>query len=170
MALKIKMDPFERIFIGTTAVINCWSEPAKFTIEGTSPILRQASTMLEERADTPLRQVYLCVQKLYLGDDSVTLDHYFPRVAALLADMPRAAATVAAANAEIAAGSLYGALTHYRKLLDTVGARDWAADVKGVFAPTATVAARQGDALLVIRAPRRGRPERQPERERATAA
>jgi flagellar biosynthesis regulator FlbT len=162
MALKIKMDPFERIFIGTTSVTNCWSEPAKFTIEGNSPILRQASTMLEERANTPLRQVYLCVQKLYLGDATATLDHYFQRVAALLAAMPSAGATVAAANAEIGNGVLYGALKHYRKLLDqvSVNGRDWAAEVTGVFQPTPTVIARQGREPLVIRAPRRGRPER----------
>jgi flagellar biosynthesis regulator FlbT len=161
MALKIKMDPFERIFIGTTSVTNCWSEPAKFTIEGNAPILRQASTMLEERADTPLRQVYLCVQKLYLGDEAATLAQYFERVGALLDEMPSAAATVAAANAEIGKGSLYGALRQYRKLLDSVSVngRDWAAEVTGVFEPTPTVIARQGKEPLVIRAPRRGRPE-----------
>jgi hypothetical protein len=82
--------------------------------------------------------------------------------------MPSAAATVAAANAEIANGSLYGALKHYRKLLDEVSAMNWVAEITGVFEPSPNAA--PSEAPLVIRAPRRGRPERQPERQRATAA
>jgi flagellar biosynthesis regulator FlbT len=118
--------------------------------------------MLDERATTPLRKVYLCVQKLYLGDEVATLAQYFERVGALLAEMPSAGATVAAANTEIANGSLYGALKHYRQLLDQVSpnGRDWAAEVTGVFQPVPAIVARQGKEPLVIRAPRRGRPER----------
>jgi len=158
MALKVKMMPYERIFIGSTTVTNCWSEPAKFTIEGCAPVLRQAHAMLEERADTTLKRLYLCVQKLYLGCDGATSAQYFELVAALLAEMPQAAATVAQANAEIANGSYYGAIREYRKLLDSeYPQRDWAAELTGLFQPKPTATA---EAPVVIRAPRRGRPPR----------
>jgi len=165
MALKVKMMPFERIFIGATTVTNCWSEPAKFTIEGAAPVLRQAHAMLEERADTTLKRVYLCVQKLYLGRDGATPAQYVELVAALLAEMPRAADTVAAANAEIASGSYYGVIRAYRKLLDAeYPQRDWAAELTGMFQP------KPDNAPVVIRAPRRGRPHRHtPQAEHASA-
>ncbi|NVN88145.1 MAG: flagellar biosynthesis repressor FlbT [Rhodopseudomonas sp.] len=155
MALKVKMMPYERIFIGATTVTNCWSEPAKFTIEGSAPVLRQAHAMLEERADTTLKRVYLCVQKLYLGCDGATPAQYFALVSALLAEMPQAATTVAQANSEIANGSYYGAIREYRKLLDSeYPQRDWAAELTGMFQPDPKAAPE------VIRAPRRGRPPR----------
>ncbi|MDF3812299.1 MULTISPECIES: flagellar biosynthesis repressor FlbT [Rhodopseudomonas] len=158
MALKVKMMPYERIFIGTTVVTNAWSEPAKFSIEGAAPVLRQAHAMLEERADTPLKRVYLCVQNLYLGCDGASVARYFELVAELLAQMPQAAATVAAANSEIAKGSFYGAIREYRKLLySEYPQRDWAAELTGLFQPKAA------SAPVVIRAPRRGRPERKPQ-------
>ncbi|MCK7472629.1 MAG: flagellar biosynthesis repressor FlbT [Rhodopseudomonas palustris] len=60
MGLKITLKPFERIEVGPVTLINGWIEPSTFSIEGTAPVLRQANFMPDDRADTTLRQVYLC--------------------------------------------------------------------------------------------------------------
>lgn len=161
MPMKVKLAPYERIFIGTTVVTNCWSEPAKFTIDGDGPVLRQESTMLAERADSPLKQVYLCVQKLYLGFADATVAQYHRAVELLIKEMPTAAETIDKANSEVAKGNFYGAIREYRWLLDIAhpGGRDWTAELTGVFQPKVDPDA-PSSAPVVIRAPRRGRPER----------
>jgi len=162
MSLNIKMAPFERICIGTSTITNCWPEPTKFKIDGNAPVLRQVYTMLDDRADTPLKKVYLCVQKMYLGFEDVTYDQYELAVERLMADMPSAAHTVRKANAKIADGNLFGAIQEYRNLLNTAHStsRDWTAEFTGQFQPKID----PNDPLcesMVIRAQRRGREMRQ---------
>lgn len=124
--LKITLKPFERIEIGALTLINGWTESSTFSIEGIAPVLRQANTIREDLADTSLRRVYLCLQKLYLQRDGATLDGYRTAAERLLADMPVAAATVAKADEAIAANRLYAALKAYRDLLDETDA-GWSA-------------------------------------------
>uniref|UniRef100_E6VEN1 Flagellar FlbT family protein n=1 Tax=Rhodopseudomonas palustris (strain DX-1) TaxID=652103 RepID=E6VEN1_RHOPX len=116
--LKITLKPFERIEIGGLTLINGWTESSTFSIEGTAPVLRQANTILEDHADTSLRQVYLRLQKLYLRRDGATLEGYHQAVERLLEEMPAAAEAVEKANKAIADQRLYAALKAYRDLLD----------------------------------------------------
>lgn len=116
--LKITLKPFERIEIGGLTLINGWTESSTFSIEGTAPVLRQANTILEDHADTSLRQVYLRLQKLYLRRDGATLEGYHQAVERLLQEMPAAAEAVQKANQAIADQRLYAALKAYRDLLD----------------------------------------------------
>ena len=118
MGLKITLKPFERIEIGPVTLINGWIEPSTFSIEGIAPVLRQANFMPDERADTTLRQVYLCLQKLYLRRDGTTTEGYQEKAAQLLQEMPAAAETIRKAGAAIADGRIYAALKAYRDLLD----------------------------------------------------
>ncbi|WP_415192705.1 flagellar biosynthesis repressor FlbT [Rhodopseudomonas sp.] len=75
--LKITLKPFERIEIGGLTLVNGWTESSTFSIEGIAPVLRQANTIQEDRADTALRQVYLRLQKLYLRRDGATIEILF---------------------------------------------------------------------------------------------
>ncbi len=118
MGLKITLKPFERIEVGPVTLINGWIEPSTFSIEGTAPVLRQANFMPDDRADTTLRQVYLCLQKLYLCRDGITTDSYHDKAQQLLEEMPAAAETIRKAGAAIADGRIYAALKAYRELLD----------------------------------------------------
>lgn len=124
--LKVTLKPFERIEIGALTLINGWIESSTFSIEGIAPVLRQANTMLEERADTPLRRVYLRLQKLYLRRDGATLGDYQAATDRLIEEMPTAAETVAKAAEAIAEDRLYAALKAYRDLLDRTDA-GWSA-------------------------------------------
>jgi hypothetical protein len=90
--------------------------------------------------------------------DGVDITQYHQSVQALLAAMPSAQSTVAAANTQIGKGSLYGALREYRKLLETEPASDrWRAELLGVFQETKRPADEPRTSPIVIRAPRRGR-------------
>ena len=120
--LKVTLKPFERIEIGALTLINGWTESSTFSIEGVAPVLREANTMLEDRADTPLRQVYLRLQKLYLRRDGATLEDYRQAAVRLLGEMPAAAETVAKADRAVDEDRLYAALKAYRDLLDRTDA------------------------------------------------
>jgi len=117
--LKVTLKPFERIEIGPLTLINGWTESSTFSIEGLAPVLRQANFMPEDRADTSLRQVYLCLQRLYLRRDGTSIEQYSVKAEQLLQEMPAAAETIRKAGEAIAEGRLYAALKAYRDLLDT---------------------------------------------------
>uniref|UniRef100_Q07I16 Uncharacterized protein n=1 Tax=Rhodopseudomonas palustris (strain BisA53) TaxID=316055 RepID=Q07I16_RHOP5 len=124
MGLKITLKPFERIEIGPLTLTNGWLEPSTFLIEGIAPVLRQANALLEEQADTNLKQVYLCLQKLFLRRAGATLELYHRKAGQLLAEMPAAAATIDAAARDIAEGRHFAALRRYRELIDATEAED----------------------------------------------
>ncbi len=142
--LKVTLKPFERIEIGALTLINGWTESSTFSIEGFAPVLRQANTMLEERADTALRQVYLRLQKLYLRRDGATLENYREAAGRLLAETPAAAETIAKADQAIAEDRLYVALKAYRDLLDRTDA-GWSAQ------PSEPAPITQGDREMPLR-------------------
>ena len=125
--LKITLKPFERIEIGGLTLVNGWTESSTFSIEGIAPVLRQANTIQEDRADTALRQVYLRLQKLYLRRDGATIGSYSEAAERLLAEMPAAAQAVDKAGKAIADDRLYAALKVYRDLLDETDP-GWSAD------------------------------------------
>jgi flagellar biosynthesis regulator FlbT len=124
MGLKITLKPFERIEIGPLTLTNGWLEPSTFLIEGIAPVLRQANTLLEDQADTSLKQVYLCVQKLFLRREGATIAQYQQKAAQLLEEMPAAETTIHDAGRDIAEGRLYVALRRYRELMDAIEADD----------------------------------------------
>lgn len=117
MPLKLTLEPQEWFMVGSTKVINIWSEAAKLRIEGAAPILRQTHTMGEQDANTTLKRTYFSVQKLYLGIASDT-DEYRRCAAILLLEYPSASEVVQIADREVAQGCYYGALREYRKLFN----------------------------------------------------
>lgn len=157
MGLKITLKPFERIEIGPVTLINGWIEPSTFSIEGTAPVLRQANFMPDERADTTLRQVYLCLQKLYLRRDGTTTERYHDKTEQLLEEMPAAAETIRKAGAAIADGRIYAALKAFRELLDaTETDKAWSAAADEP-APLKQGAARAAPSVEFVRDRRRVR-------------
>ncbi|WP_168209978.1 flagellar biosynthesis repressor FlbT [Tardiphaga sp. vice154] len=123
MPLKMTLEPQEWFMVGDTKVVNIWNEKAKLRIDGAAPILRQAHTMSEQDTDTPAKRVYLAVQLLYLGMTS-NPEKYFILVESLLKENPAAGDTVRKANEQVAAGSYYGALREYRKIIEPRTALD----------------------------------------------
>lgn len=156
MPLNIKMVPFERICVGTSTVTNCCSNPAKISIDGTAPILRQVYTMLEDRADTPLKRVYLCLQKLYLGFEDATPEQYDSSVRILLDEMPDAVKTVEKAGSKIMNSNLFGAIQEYRDLLNSTNSacHNWTTEFTGQFQPKIDLENPPNEPI-VIRPPRR---------------
>jgi len=141
MGLKVTLKPFERIEIGPLTLVNGWIESSTFLIEGPAPVLRQANSILEDQADSCLKQVYLCVQKLFLQRDGATTAQYHDKAEQLLKEMPAAAATIQDAGREIAEGRLFAALRRYRELIDQTEADD-----KGRSVPTNEAARAYRDA------------------------
>ena len=68
MALKVELNPFERIIIGQSVVTNS-DLRARFLIHGKAPILREKDILTAETANTPVKRLYLCIQMMYLEDD-----------------------------------------------------------------------------------------------------
>jgi flagellar biosynthesis regulator FlbT len=116
MPLKMTLEPQEWLMIGGTKVVNIHPNQATFTMEGAGPVLRQAFTMAASEADTSAKRTYFAVQRLYLGLTS-DMAEYQRAASELLRDVPTSQEVVVRANTQIANGSLYGALSQYRKLL-----------------------------------------------------
>lgn len=124
MGLKVTLKPFERIEIGPLTLVNGWIESSTFLIEGPAPVLRQANSILDDQADSCLKRVYLCVQKLFLQRDGATPAQYHDKADQLLKEMPAAAATIEDAGRDIAEGRLFAALRRYRELIDRTEAEN----------------------------------------------
>ena len=118
MPLRMTMEPQEWLMIGDTKVTNIYRGPATFLVDGSGPVLRQAHTLEPQNADTPIKRVYLAVQRLYLGMTD-QISEYQQAASDLLVDAPAAKEVIAKANLQMAKGSVYGALREYRKLLDS---------------------------------------------------
>ena len=70
MPLKVELKPNERIIIGACVITNT-DQRARLLIDGNNiPILREKDILMPEKADTPVKQIYLCVQMMYLAKDT----------------------------------------------------------------------------------------------------
>ena len=117
MGLRIELKPFERIVIGESLITNSETRIA-FMIEGKEPILREKDILMPEKADTPVKQLYLCVQMMYLEKDSKKYqDLYLEFIRQLLAAVPQFRDKIELASKHILVGSYYKALRELKKLL-----------------------------------------------------
>lgn len=115
--LRVELKPFERIVIGETVLINSGTRTS-FLLDGDAPLLREKDTVTPETADTPAKQLYLCVQTMYLKSD---VARYRTSYLGLLKDLrqahPAYGETISAINVHVSTGTLYKALKEIRKLI-----------------------------------------------------
>jgi flagellar protein FlbT len=117
MGLKIELKPFERIVIGESLITNSDSR-ISFMVEGKEPILREKDILMPEKADTPVKRIYVCVQMMYLEKSTAKYQNlYFEFIRDLLGAVPRFRDKIELVSKLILAGSYYKALKELRKLL-----------------------------------------------------
>jgi len=117
MPLRVELKPFERIVIGDTVIVNSDTR-ARFIVEGDAPILRERDTITPETADTPAKRLYLCVQTMYLKNDTIRYRaSYHACMNELRMIVPGADHFAEMVDDHVAAGSLYKALKEIRALI-----------------------------------------------------
>ncbi len=65
MALIIDLKPEEKLIIGSSVITND-RQRTRLRIEGQAPILREKDTLSPDQATTPVKKMYLTIQKMYL--------------------------------------------------------------------------------------------------------
>jgi flagellar protein FlbT len=117
MALKVELKPFERIVIGGSLITNSDTR-TRFMIEGEAPILREKDILTPEKANTPVKRLYLCTQLMYLENDIPKYQElYMGFVKDLLEAVPSFRPSIETASKLIVSGSIYGSLKEIRKLI-----------------------------------------------------
>jgi flagellar protein FlbT len=116
VGLRIELKPFERIVIGESVITNSDAR-ISFVIEGKAPILREKDILMPENAKTPVEQIYVCVQMMYLEKSRAKYqDLYFQLIKDLLSAVPRFRDKIALISKLILADSYYKALRELRML------------------------------------------------------
>jgi flagellar protein FlbT len=117
MPLRVELQPFERIVIGDSVIINSGTRTC-FLIDGETPILRERDTVTAETANTPAKRLYLCVQTMYLKSD---VSRYRERYVGLIKELqdvvPNSRDLIESVEQFVTSGSLYKALKEIRKLM-----------------------------------------------------
>lgn len=119
MALKISLKPNEKIFIGGAVVENGGSH-IELNILNDVPLLREKDILNEQEADTMCKQIYLCVQLMYM--DKINLNvyqkNYRNLVDAVLEAAPSTSIFLGEINNYLACGQYYQALKSARRLME----------------------------------------------------
>lgn len=119
MALKISLKPGEKVFIGG-AVVQNGDSATELTVLNDVTLLRGKDVITEEQADTKCKQLYLCVQLMYM--DRLNLAGYQQTyreiIQELLTILPRSVDFIAEINNDLACGRYYQAMKCARKLVD----------------------------------------------------
>lgn len=118
MALKLTLKPNEKVFIGG-AVVQNGDTPAELSILNDIPLLRGKDVMTEEDADTVCKQVYLCVQLMYMDRNNLSSyqRNYQGLIEELLVAVPATVNFIAEINNDLACGRYYQAMKCARKLV-----------------------------------------------------
>ena len=116
MGLRIELKPHERIVIGESVITNSDTK-ISFLIEGNEPILREKDILMPEKADTPVGQLYVCVQMMYLEKNRAKYqDVFFEFISVLLAAVPQFREKIELVSNLVLEESYYKALRELRKL------------------------------------------------------
>ena len=119
MPLKISLKPHEKIFIGGAVVVN-GDGSTELSILNDVPLLREKDVMTEEEANSPCRQILLCVQLMYM--DPLNLATYQRSYSRLQEEVLQAAPStlrfLTEINGDLACGRYYQALKSARMLVD----------------------------------------------------
>jgi flagellar biosynthesis repressor protein FlbT len=116
VGLRIELKPFERIVIGESVITNSDTRTS-FLIEGNAPILRERDILMPEKADTPVGQLYVCVQMMYLEKNRAKYqDVFLEFVDVLLTAVPQFRDRIECVSKHVLEESYYKALKELRKL------------------------------------------------------
>lgn len=117
MPLRVELKPGERIIIGQSVITNSDTRTA-FLIDGDAPIMREKDILTAETATTPVKQVYLCVQMMYLENDIPAYQElYLGFIKELIEAVPSFRETIEDVSKLILSGALYKALKELRPLI-----------------------------------------------------
>lgn len=118
MALKIRLNPSERILIGG-AVIRNGSTPAVLLLENTVPVLREKDILTPDQAQTPCQRLYLAVQLMYIDPDSMKKYHeaYWSLTREIVEAAPSTLGHLDAISSLILRGGYYQALKATQRLI-----------------------------------------------------
>jgi flagellar protein FlbT len=118
VALKLILKPNEKVFIGG-AVVQNGDTPAELSILNDIPLLRGKDVLTEEDANTVCKQVYLCVQLMYMDRNNLSSyqRNYQGLIAELLVAVPATVDYIAEINNDLACGRYYQAMKCARKLV-----------------------------------------------------
>jgi len=75
MSLKFRIPVGEKIVVNGAVLTNTGSKAMHFSLENDAAVMRERDILLPENVQTPLQQVYLYVQLMYIEPDSYA-DHY----------------------------------------------------------------------------------------------
>jgi flagellar protein FlbT len=116
VGLRIELKPFERIVIGESVITNSDTR-ISFLIEGNEPILREKDILMPEKADTPVGQLYVCVQMMYLEKNLAKYQNvYLDLIRVLLVAVPQFRSKIELVSNLVLAESYYKALRELRTL------------------------------------------------------
>jgi len=111
VALKLTMKPGEHLLIGNSRLIVVSESTCTIVVEGDAPVLRADEAIGVDQAVTPLQQLHLCLQQMYLsGDIKAHHDRYFGLTLALLTQQPHLSAWISDINRLLIEGALYRAV------------------------------------------------------------
>jgi len=118
VALKISLKPNEKVFIGG-AVVQNGDTPVELNILNDVPLLRGKDVLTEQEADSACKQVYLCVQLMYMDRNNLaTYQRNYQRlIEEILAAVPATVEYIAEINNDLACGRYYQAMKCARKLV-----------------------------------------------------
>jgi len=117
MPLRFDLGPFEKLFIGKSVLTNN-GDRTMFIVEGDTPILRARDVLTPERAVSAAEKLYLCVQQIYLEEDTQKYKgSYLALAAQAISECPACYAELKIADQLIITGQHYKALKSLKKLV-----------------------------------------------------
>ena len=117
MPLRFELGPLEKLFVGNSILTNS-HERAMFIFEGVIPILRAKDVICPNSAVSPIEKLYLCVQRMYLENDTPKYQaSYLALAAQTISKDPYLSADLLTADQHIKSGQHYKALKYLRKLV-----------------------------------------------------
>jgi flagellar protein FlbT len=118
VALKIRLNPDERILVGG-AVIRNGSTAAVILLENTVPVLREKDILSPERAKTACQQLYLAIQLMYIDPENVQRYHqaYWDVARKIVAAAPSLLGAIDSISGLLLQNEYYKALKAAQKLI-----------------------------------------------------
>lgn len=119
MPLKISLKPHEKIFIGG-AVVQNGDGGTELTILSDIPLLREKDIITEQEATSPCKQIYLCIQLMYIDQANIAVyqQNYMRMISEVMVAAPSTLGFIVDINNDLAAGRYYSALKCARKLVE----------------------------------------------------
>jgi len=119
MALRITLNPYEKIIIAGAVIIN-GNAATHFIVDNKVPILREKDILKEEDAQTPASRIYFAIQLMYMDPGNLTNYHklYWELVTDFVKAAPTTLKLIDGISEQILGSRYYQALKLARKLIE----------------------------------------------------